>query len=65
MLGSKPRGQSELIFAGSLREFVPDDHVLARVNGVLNLSWMCAEVRDCYAADGPGDRASTPKRRCG
>ena len=49
MLGSTPQGQSELIFAGSLRDFVPDDHVLARVDRVLDLSWLRAEVRDRYA----------------
>ena len=54
MLGSKPRGQSELLIAGSLRDFIPDDHVLARVDKVLDLSWLRAEVRDCYAADGAG-----------
>ena len=54
MLGSKPRGQLELMVAGSLRDFVPDDHVLARVDRVLDLSWLRAEVRDCYAADGAG-----------
>ena len=38
MLGSKPRGQFELMMAGSLRDLVPDDHVLARVDRVLDLS---------------------------
>ena len=56
MLGSKPRGQSELLMAGSLRDLVPDDHVLARVDRVRDLSWLRAEVRDCYAADGAGRR---------
>src|ERR671916_372055 len=54
MLGSKARGQCELLMAGSLRDLVPDDHVLARVDRVLDLSWLRAEVRNCYAADGAG-----------
>ena len=54
MLGSKPRGQSELLVAGSLRDFVPDHHVLARVDKVLDLGWLRAEVRDCYAVNGAG-----------
>jgi transposase len=54
MLGSKPRGQSELLIAGSLRDFVPDSHVLARVDKVLDLSWLRAEVQECYAAHGAG-----------
>lgn len=54
MLGSKPRGQLELMMPGSLRDFVPDDHVLARVDRVLDLSWLRADARDCYAVDGAG-----------
>ena len=61
MLGSKPRGQFELMMAGSLRDLVPDDHVLARVDGVLDLSWLRAEVRDCYAADGAGRPGIDPE----
>ena len=61
MLGSRPRGQSELLIAGSLREFVPDDHVLARVDKVLDHSWLRAEVLDCYAADGAGRPGIDPE----
>jgi transposase len=51
MLGRKARGQLELILAGSLRDLIPDDHVLVRVDRVLDLSWPRAEVADCYAAE--------------
>src|ERR1700712_12090 len=61
MLGSKPRGQSELLIAGSLGDFVPDDHVLARVDKVLDLGWLRAEVRKCYAADGAGRPGIDPE----
>ncbi len=54
MLGSKRQGQSEFLMAGSLRDLIPDDQVLARVDRVLDLSWLRAEVRGCYAADGAG-----------
>jgi len=50
MLGRRARGQQELVFAGSLRELIPDDHVLARVDRVLDLGWLHAEVEECYAA---------------
>jgi hypothetical protein len=43
MLGSKARGQCELVMAGSLRDLVPDDHVLARVDRVLDLSGLASE----------------------
>ena len=42
MLGSKPRGQFELLRAGSLGDVVPGDHVLARADRVLDLPWLRA-----------------------
>ena len=61
MLGNTPWGQSELLIAGSLRDFVPDDHVLARVDRVLDLGWLRAEVRDSYAGDGTGRPGVDPE----
>ena len=61
MLGSKPRGQFELIMAGSLRDLVPGDHVLARVDRVLDLGWLRTEVQDCYAPDGSGRPGIDPE----
>ena len=48
MLGRKERDQLELFMTGSLRQLVPDDHVLARVDQVLDLSWLRSEVADLY-----------------
>jgi len=45
MLGRKDRDQLELFITGSLRQLVPDDHILARVDRVLDLSWLHAEVK--------------------
>ncbi|MBP0114933.1 transposase [Bradyrhizobium vignae] len=50
MLG-KERDQLELFITGSLKRLVPDEHVLARVDGVLDLSWLREEVSDCYCAN--------------
>lgn len=50
MLGTRRRGQQELLVAGSLRDLIPDDHVLVRVDRVLDLGWLRAEVAACYAA---------------
>ena len=47
--------------AGSLRDLVPDDRVLARVDRVLDLSWLRGEVRPCYAADGKGRPGIDPE----
>ena len=48
MLGRKERDQLELFMTGSLRQLVPDDHVLVRVDQVLDLSWLRSEVADLY-----------------
>src|ERR687898_2221709 len=51
MLGRKEREQLELFVTGSLRQLVPNDHILARVDGVLDLSWLRGEVADLYCPD--------------
>ena len=51
MLGCKARDQLELFVAGSLDQLVPEDHVLARVDRVLDLWWLREEVADCYCGD--------------
>lgn len=50
MLGRKERDQLEFFVCGSLRDLIPDDHVLARVDRVLDLSWLTDEVADCVSA---------------
>jgi transposase len=55
MLGRRARGQLEFFVCGSLRDLVPDDHILARVDRVLDLGWLHAEVSGLYALEGrPG-----------
>ena len=51
MLGRKARDQLGLFVAGSLDQLVPEDHVLARVDRVIELGWLREEVADCYCAD--------------
>ena len=51
MLGRKGRDQLELLVAGSFEQLVPEDHVLARVDRVLDLGWLREEVADCCCAD--------------
>lgn len=59
-MGRKERDQLEFFVCGSLRDLVPDDHVLARVDRVLDLSWLGAEVVDLYA-DGLGRPGIDPE----
>ena len=51
MLGCKERGQLELFVTGSLRDLLPDDHVLVRVDEVLDLGWLRDEVAPLYCID--------------
>src|SRR5579859_842608 len=51
MLGHKERDQLELFITGSLRQLIPDEHVLVRVDDVLDLSWLRQEVADCYCLE--------------
>lgn len=63
MLGRRGSEQLEF-FAGSLRDLVPDDHILARVNRVLDLSWLPDEVAPLYCLDNgrPGIAPETAVR---
>jgi len=49
MIGRQERDQLEFFVCGSLRDLVPDDHILVRVDRVLDLRWLEAEVANCYA----------------
>lgn len=60
MLERRARGQLEFFVCGSLRDLVPDDHVLARVERVLDLSWLHEEVAEVYAP-GVGRPAIDPE----
>jgi len=48
MIGRQDRDQGTIFVMGSLGDLVPDDHILKRVDGVLELGWLRDEVRDSY-----------------
>jgi len=48
MLGTQKRWQEDLFVAGPLSSLIPDDHILKRVDKVLDLSWLRDEVKDLY-----------------
>ena len=48
MLSHRDRQQNVFFVAGSLRDLIPDDHILAWVDSVLDLSWPRGKVSDCY-----------------
>jgi len=51
MVGSQDRWCEDIFVACPLRDLVPDDHILKRVDRVLDLSWLAKEVSDCYCLD--------------
>ena len=51
MLGKQDRSQEMLFVACPLRDLVPEDHVLRRVDKVLDLSWLRDEVSDLYCEE--------------
>lgn len=48
MLGRQERWQEDLFVAAPLRELVPDDHILKRIDRILDLAWPRKEVEACY-----------------
>jgi len=50
-LQSRNERQEDLFVAGPLRDLVPDDHILKRVDAILDLSWLHEAVRECYCQD--------------
>jgi transposase len=49
VIGNQERWQEDLFVAGPLSSLIPDDHILKRVDKVLDLSWLRREVEDCYS----------------
>lgn len=49
MIGNRTRDQLEFLVCGSLRDLVPDDHILARVDRALDLGWLRGEVTNLHA----------------
>jgi hypothetical protein len=45
MLGTQGRWQEELFVAGTLSSLIPEDHILKRVDKVLDLSWLRDEAK--------------------
>ena len=51
MVGNQDRWCEDIFVACPLRDLVPDDHILKRVDQVLDLSWLRDELADCYCSD--------------
>lgn len=51
MQSKRGRWQEDLFIASPLRDLVPEDHILKRVDAILDLSWLHDAVRGCYCQD--------------
>jgi transposase len=51
MIGRQERWQEDLFVVGPLGDLVPDDHILRKIDHVLDLSWLRSEVADLYDAE--------------
>ena len=51
MLGTQDRWQDDLFVVGSLRDLIPEDHLLRRIDRQLDLRWIREDVADCYCED--------------
>jgi hypothetical protein len=63
MLGQQDRWQDDLFVIGSLRNLIPEDHLLRRVNAFLDLGWLREEVAECYC-EATGAQELIRKPRC-
>lgn len=60
MLGSLQRGQKTLFIPGSIEDYLPEDHILVKVDKILDLGWLEKEVADFYCQNN-GRRSIAPE----
>ena len=51
MLGERARRQEELFVSGKVKDLIPKDHILKRVDRILDLKRLLEEVKACYGED--------------
>jgi hypothetical protein len=53
MIGRKDRSKRSLFIAGDIEQFIPDAHILKRVDLILDENWgqplICCRARSCYS----------------
>ena len=52
MMGRRQQGQGQLFYEFRLDEAVPDDHLVRKIRGLLDLSWVYAELAPYYSEIG-------------
>ena len=51
MIGKRDRSRRSLFITGDIEQLIPDDHILKRVDRVLDLSWLHEAVKGYYCVD--------------
>jgi transposase len=51
MIGQRDRSRRTLFIAGDIEQFIPDDHILKRLDRVLDLGWLSEAVQGYYCTD--------------
>jgi len=51
MIGKQNRNKQSLFIVGDIQQFIPNDHILRRVDRILDLTWLREEVRENYCED--------------
>jgi transposase len=51
MIGRRDRSKRSFFIAGDIEQFIPDAHILKRVDRILDLNWLSEAVKECYCAD--------------
>ena len=52
MMGRSRRDQGQLFYSFNLEEVVPDDHLVRAIAGILDLSWVRAQLAPHYSHTG-------------
>jgi len=65
MMGRLNRDQCQLFYSFCLDEAVPDDHPVREIAGVLDLSWVYAELAPHYSRLGRPSIDPSPSARSG
>jgi len=63
MLGEPVASQDRLFYKFCLEDRVPSDHLLGRIDAVLDLSWLREELRPFYSHTGRPSVCPEPKIR--
>jgi transposase len=52
MMGQAVGQQDRLFYEFKLEDLIPSDHLLRRIDAVLDLSWLRADLAPCYSHTG-------------